>query len=89
MRLTVKLLPPFDKRGLPGEEFMVIDRDEISILQFAEFLNKAWRERLAYPLVDESGLPLAGFLVNGRHATPGTSLCDGDRVTVFPYIGGG
>lgn len=43
-------------------------------------------------IIREEGLAEADvrvILVNGRHAGPTTQLRDGDRVSLFPAIGGG
>ncbi|EPR43582.1 thiamine S protein [Desulfovibrio sp. X2] len=32
---------------------------------------------------------VAVLFVNGRHAEPGVTLADGDRVSLFPAVGGG
>lgn len=89
MELTIKLLPPYRKKGEPGEELLQIDDQALDLQNLAVYLSREWKNKLAYPLIDQHDLLTAEFMVNGRHATLETILADGDRITVIPYLGGG
>ncbi len=89
MNLTIKLLPPYRKKGEPGEHALQLDDQQITLQKLALYLSCEWKDKFAYPLIDGKNLLTAEFLVNGKHASLETILNDGDRVTVIPYICGG
>jgi len=89
MKLTIKLLPPYVKKGDPDEHTLGLDARSVTIEQLAGHLSLEWQGRLGYPLIDNSGLLTAEFMVNGSHASTDRLLQDGDMVTVIPYICGG
>jgi len=89
MNLTIKLLPPYRKKGEPGEHALQLDDQQITLQQLALYLSREWKDKVAYDLIDGKNLLTAEFLVNGKHAPLETILIDGDRVTVIPYICGG
>ncbi len=89
MKLNIKLMPPYRKKGEPFEHTLQLNGESIDLRQLAFYLNREWRERFNYPLIDAKNLLTAEFMVNGRHASLEHVLKDGDRVTVIPYICGG
>ena len=89
MNLTIKLLPPYRKKGEPDELTLQLDDRPIDLQQLALYLSREWQVKFAYALIDGKNLLTAEFLVNGKHAPLETILKDGDRVTVIPYICGG
>lgn len=89
MRLTVKLLAPYCKPGEMGSYVLELEEDQINLQQLAEYLSRAWKDRLAFPLVDKKGFLTAEFMANGRYASLDTVLSEGDMITVIPYVCGG
>lgn len=89
IKLTIKLLPPYRRKNEPGELVLQLEDHAIDLQQLAEYLSREWKDKFGYDLIDQKKLLTAEFLVNGKHAPLGTSLKDGDQVTVIPYICGG
>jgi molybdopterin converting factor small subunit len=89
MKLTIKLLPPYSKRGEPGEHTLQLKGESIDLQQLAWYLSREWKDKFDYPLIDAKKLLTAEFMVNGKHATLDTVLKDEDMVTIIPYICGG
>ncbi|MBM4236829.1 MAG: MoaD/ThiS family protein [Firmicutes bacterium] len=89
MIITVKLMPPYRKKGDPGEHPLTLASEELNIEQLAGYLSANHRELFGYTLIDERGLLTAEFIVNGKHVALDQQLKDGDIVTVIPYICGG
>ncbi len=89
MKLTIKLLPPYRKKGEPGEHALQLDDQQITLQKLALYLSREWKDKFGYPLIDGKNLLTAEFLINGKHAPLERTLNDGDLVTVIPYICGG
>jgi molybdopterin converting factor small subunit len=89
VRLAIKLLPPYKQPGEQGDYSLELSGEALNLQQLAAHLSRAWRERLAFALVDDKGLLTCEFMVNGRHTPPDTPLADGDTITLIPYICGG
>lgn len=69
-------LASFQPDGLPGRHSRPIEFPE-------GFMISQVIEQLALP--DEPRV----IFVNGRHAEEGSALRDGDRLAIFPPVGGG
>ncbi len=89
MKLTIKLLPPYSKKGEPDEHILRLKDDSIDLQQLALYLSREWKDILNYALIDDSGLFTAEFMVNGKSAPLDAVLKDNDHVTIVPYIFGG
>ncbi len=89
MKLKIKLLPPYYKKGDPDERIFYLEGEAVDLNQLARRMAEEWRGYFNYPLIDENDLLTAEFMVNGRHAPMDTALREGDLVTVIPYIAGG
>ncbi len=89
MRITIKLLPPYSKKGEPNEYPLELEEDTVSFKQLAVYLSAEWKDRLGFPLLDEKGALTAEFIVNGNYVSLGYQLKDGDRLSIIPYICGG
>ena len=89
MKLTIKLLPPYRKKGEPDCHDLQLDDQAIDLQQLAVYLSREWKNKFGYALIDDKNLLTAEFMVNGRHASLDTVLEDDDQVTVIPYICGG
>lgn len=89
MKLNVKLLPPYIKRGEKDEYSLQLDVQSIDLEQLAFYISREWQDKLAYEIIDSNKILTAEFMVNGKHASVDTVLREGDSVTVIPYICGG
>ncbi len=89
MKLKIKLLPPYYRKGDPDERVFHLEDESSDLQQLARHLAEEWRGNFNYPLIDDNELLTAEFMVNGRHASLDTVLKEGDLVTVVPYICGG
>ncbi len=89
MKITVKLMPPYRKKGELGEYPIELDAEHSSLEYLAGCLNSVHRDLFGYSLIDDRGLLTAEFIVNGRSASLTDTLIEGDVVTVVPYICGG
>ncbi len=89
MKLTIKLLPPYRKKGDPDQQVLHLDMHSINLEQLSWYLAKNWGDKLNYSLLDDNKLLTAEFMVNGKSASLERVVQDGDRVTVVPYICGG
>lgn len=89
MIITVKLMPPYRKKGDPGEHPFTLSCEQLPVEELAGYLSANHRELFGYALIDERGLLTAEFIVNGKHVALDHQLKDGDIVTVIPYICGG
>ena len=89
MKLTVKLFPPYSKKGKPDEQTVHLQVDALDLQQLALYLSRQLEDQLNYALVDDQKLANAEFMVNGKHVNLEHQLQDGDQVAVIPYIGGG
>jgi molybdopterin converting factor small subunit len=89
MNISVKLMPPYRKKGDPGEHPLTLEKDQLQLEELAGYLSANHTELFGYALIDERGLLTAEFIVNGKHVTLDYQLKDGDVVTVIPYICGG
>ena len=89
MKITIKLFPPYRKKGDPEEQQLLLKQQSINLENLSLHLAKKWPDRFDYPLIDERGLLTAEFMVNGKHASIDHSLKDGDAVSIIPYICGG
>ncbi len=89
MKLIIKLMPPYCKKGDPDERVLQIKEESIDLQQLAGYLSREWGDTLNFALFDGSDMLTAEFMVNGRHASLDTVVKEGDLVTVIPYICGG
>ena len=89
MKLTIKLLPPYRKKGEPDEHPILIEEQPVDLQQLAVHLSRKWKDRLGYALIDDKKLLTAEFLINGKHVPLETVLEEGDQITIIPYICGG
>ena len=89
MKLKIKLMPPYCKKGDPDEHVLHIKEESIDLQQLAGYLSREWDHTLNFALFDDSEMLTAEFMVNGRHASLDTVIKEGDLVTVIPYICGG
>lgn len=89
MIIAVKLMPPYRKKGDPGEHPLTLESEQLTMEELAGYLSANHRELFGYALIDERGLLTAEFIVNGKHVALDYHLKDGDIVTVIPYICGG
>jgi molybdopterin converting factor small subunit len=89
MKITVKLMPPYRKKGDQGEYLIELDAERLNLEYLAGYLNDNHRDLFGFTLIDERGLLTAEFIVNGRSASLTDPLAEGDMVTIFPYICGG
>ncbi len=89
MKLIIKILPPYSKKGTPDEQIVQLQVNSIDMQQLALYLSREWKDQLNYALVDDEKLANAEFLVNGKHVSPEQELKDGDQITLIPYVGGG
>jgi len=89
MIITVKLMPPYRKKGDPSDHTLTLKSEQPTVEELAGYLSANHRELFGYDLIDSRGLLTAEFIVNGKHVALGYQLKDGDIVTVIPYICGG
>ena len=89
MKLNVKLLPPYVKRGEQDEYTLQLDVQSIDLQQLAYYMAREWKDKLSYEILDKNKILTAEFMVNGKHVSVETVLQDGDSITVIPYICGG
>lgn len=89
MNITIKLLPPYSKKGEPNEYPLELKEDAVSFHQLAVHLSVEWKDRLDFPLLDDKEAFTAEFIVNGKHVSLDYQLKDGDRLSIIPYICGG
>lgn len=89
MKITIKLLPPYSKKGEPNEYPLELKEEAISFQQLALHLSAEWKDRLGFPLLDEKEAFTADFIVNGNYVLNDYQLKDGDRLSIIPYICGG
>ncbi|MDW7729598.1 MAG: MoaD/ThiS family protein [Bacillota bacterium] len=89
MKLTIKLFPPYRKKGDSGEHSLELDQGSVTVEQLSQYLFRDWKDKFDYPIIDERHHLTAEFMVNGKHVSTGHSLEDGDQVSVIPYLCGG
>lgn len=89
MNINVKLMPPYRKKGDPGEYRIELDEDQPNLESLARYLSARHSDLFGYALIDERGLLTAEFVVNGKSAPPDQRLEQDDLVTIIPYICGG
>ncbi|MDW7739747.1 MAG: hypothetical protein SCJ97_06790 [Bacillota bacterium] len=89
MKIIVKLMPPYRKKGDQGVYPFELDVEQLNLEDLAGYLNTKHRELFGYALLDERGLLTAEFIVNSRSVSITDNLKEGDIVTVVPYICGG
>ncbi len=89
MKLTIRLLPPYSKKGEKNEHVLELPGEVVELRNLALYLSSEFGELLHYPLFDKKGLLTAEFMVNGKHQPVGYRLKEGDSVAVIPYICGG
>lgn len=89
MKMTIKLMPPYKKKGDPAEYPLELKADQIDLQQLAFYLSREWKDKFDFALIDENQLLTAEFMVNGKHSDLTHVVKDGDKVTVIPYICGG
>ncbi len=89
MKLTIKLMPPYKKKGDHAEHILELRSERIELQQLAHYLSKEWKDRFDFELIDSNQLLTAEFMVNGKHSDLTHTVEDGDKVTVVPYICGG
>ncbi len=89
MKIIIKLMPPYRKKGEQGEYPIDLDAERPNLEQLADYLSTNHRDLFGYSLVDDRGLLTAEFIVNGRSASLTDPVSEGDIVTVVPYICGG
>ncbi len=89
MKLTIKLLPPYIKKGQTDQFVLQLKADSVDLQELARHLSSEWRERFNYALFDDHNQLTAEFMVNGKSASLDTALKDSDQVTILPYIFGG
>lgn len=71
-----------------GEYALDISRGT-TLKELAAYLQENWMIRLAYTLFDQQGNLTAEFMLNGKPASGGDPVNDGDSVTVYPFLAGG
>ena len=89
MKMTIKLMPPYKKKGDPEEHSLELKAEKIDLQQLAFYLSREWKDKFDFDLIDENQLLTAEFMVNGKHSDLTHVVKDGDKVTVVPYICGG
>jgi len=89
MNLTIKILPPYVKKGEPDQYIIHLEEHTVDLQQLALYLSREWKDKLNYVLIDDKNRLTAEFIVNGSHASLDLLLKEGDHVTVVPYICGG
>ncbi|MGM0653125.1 MAG: MoaD/ThiS family protein [Bacillota bacterium] len=89
MKLTIKLMPPYKKKGEQAEYPLELKAEKLDLQQLAYYLSREWKERFDFELIDSNQLLTAEFMVNGKHSDLAHVVRDGDKVTVVPYICGG
>ena len=89
MKITIKLFPPYRKKGESEEQQLLLKQQSISLENLSLYLAKKWPDRFDYPLIDERGCLTAEFMVNGKHASLDHVVSDKDAVSIIPYICGG
>ena len=89
MNLTIKILPPYAKKGEPDEYMLQLKEQNVDLQQLALHLSREWKDKLNYALIDNNNRLTAEFIVNGSHASLDLVLKEGDHVTIVPYICGG
>jgi len=89
MKLTIKLQPPYCKKGDSDERTIQLNVESIDLQELARHLARELEGTFNYSLFDDKKLLTAEFIVNGKHASPDTVIKEGDLVTVIPYICGG
>jgi molybdopterin converting factor small subunit len=89
MKITIKLFPPYRKKGDSEEHLLLLKQQSISLENLSLHLAKKWPDRFDYPLIDERGLLTAEFMVNGKHVSLSHKVADNDKVSIIPYICGG
>jgi molybdopterin converting factor small subunit len=89
MKITIKLFPPYRKKGEPDEQQLLLKQQSINLENLSLYLAQKWPDRFDYPLIDERGRLTAEFMVNGRHVSLDYVLGDKDTVSIIPYICGG
>ena len=89
MNLTIKLYPPYCKKGEPDQFTLELKQHTITLEQLSFHLSRKWKNRFDYPLIDERQVLTAEFMVNGKHEALDFTLSDKDEVSVIPYLCGG
>jgi len=89
MNLTIKILPPYVKKGELDEYMLQLKEQNVDLQQLAWHLSREWKDKLNYVLIDDKNRLTAEFIVNGSHASLDLLLKEGDHVTIVPYICGG
>jgi molybdopterin converting factor small subunit len=89
MKITIKLFPPYRKKGEPDEQQLLLKHQSINLENLSLYLAQEWPDRFDYPLIDERGCLTAEFMVNGKHASLSHTVNDKDTVAIIPYICGG
>ncbi|MGM0689457.1 MAG: MoaD/ThiS family protein [Bacillota bacterium] len=89
MNLTIKILPPYAKKGEPDQYIIQLEEHTVDLQQLALHLSREWKDKLNYVLIDDHNRLTAEFIVNGSHASLDLPLKEGDHVTIVPYICGG
>lgn len=89
MKLTIKLQPPYCKKGYSDERIIRLNVESIDLQELARHLAREWKDTFNYALFDDKKLLTAEFIVNGKHVLPDRTVKDGDQVTIIPYICGG
>ncbi len=89
MKLTIRLQPPYCKKGAVNEQILQLKAESIDLQKLARYLSREWKDTLNYVLFDDKELLTAEFIVNGKHASLDTQVKEGDQVTIVPYICGG
>lgn len=89
MKIFIKLIPPYTKSGRPEDYTLELPCTSLTLKDLAWYITKNWDDRLQYSLLDDQKLLNAELTVNERILPLEHVLKDGDRVVVFPYVGGG
>lgn len=89
MPLTIRLYPPYRKKGSTGQFKIKTGKLAMRLKELASLLEQEFKEQFAYPLFDGGGRLTAEFIVNGRHQPLDYLLARRDTIYVIPYLCGG
>lgn len=88
MKIYIKLLPPFSRPGKSSLE-LELPGDKCDLAGLINYLDTERTGIIPFKLADTKEVRTAEFKINGKTASRGQALRDGDEVTVIPYICGG
>lgn len=89
MQISVKLYPPYRKKGSSGELKLSLNKLTLTLGELAFCLEHNFKGELDFPLFDQHHLLTAEFMVNGKHRPLDFILSGSEEVLVIPYLCGG